>query len=267
MNETAMQGAKCRMQSARCPNLGNLQSAIALLTLFLPGLLSAAGRMAIMSHDSLVAAELDSAAAVGRMTPHVTFGGVAAAVFFAAVVITVISWLLSVPKQVPLVAAHARRIVSAVHRIVVPVHPHGNWARAIELACRFGEDQKAEILLTTVIEVPFTLSLNAPMVKAEQEARALLDRALPIVELHDLPVRTQIERARQAGEGIARLAKDEEADLIVMAAPAGHPRLAGTFGRNIEILLHRAPCEVIIDAVPQTNVEETEAPVGSMTNP
>ena len=96
---------------------------------------------------------------------------------------------------------------------------HSNWERAVELACRLGEEQKAEVLLTYVLEIPLTLSLNAPMGKTEKTAQEILERATTIVEQHELPVRTQVERARQTGEGIARLARDEDADLIVMAAP------------------------------------------------
>jgi len=186
---------------------------------------------------------------------HVTLPGALLAVLFAGTLIAVLVWLLAVPPPVAAVAAHARRVVSAIRRIVVPADPHTNWERAVELASRLGGDQKAEIILTSVIEIPFTLSLNAPMEKAEKLAQGILARAAEIVEHHGLPVRTKVERARQKGEGIARLARDEDADLIVLATPkqrAFRPRLPD---RTIEILLHRAPCEVIIDSVP----EKTEA--------
>jgi nucleotide-binding universal stress UspA family protein len=188
------------------------------------------------------------------------------AVVFAASMITVLWWLLAVPPAMPAVAARAKRIVSSIRRIVVPTDARTSWERAVELACRLGEDQKAEILLTYVIEIPFTLSLNAPMAKAETQGREILDRATTIVKQHDLPVRTQIERARQAGEGIARLARDEDADLIVMAAPKLRTALPRLPGRTIEILLHRAPCEVIIDAVPDKTEEEPATLSGSTSD-
>jgi nucleotide-binding universal stress UspA family protein len=208
--------------------------------------------MAVMTQDTTGSAELGGLALESaRLTPHMTVGGVAAALVFAATVITVLSWLLAVPPQVSAVAAHAHRIVSSIRKIVVPVNMHSNWERAVELACRLGEDQKAEVILTYVIEIPFTLSLSAPLAKAEQTARETLERAQAIVEQHELPVRTQVERARQAGEGIARLAQDEDADLIVMAAPRIGAHLPGVQTRTIETLLHRAPCEVIIDSAPR----------------
>jgi nucleotide-binding universal stress UspA family protein len=135
------------------------------------------------------------------------------------------------------------------------------WERAVELACRLGEEQKAEIVLTYVVEIPFTLSLDAIMAKSLKTGEEILKRAASIVENHGLPVRTIIERARQAGEGIARLAKDEEADLIVMATPKVKRGMPGIMTRTIEILLHRAPCEVIIDSVSkETEEPETTGP-------
>jgi nucleotide-binding universal stress UspA family protein len=224
---------------------------VAVALCLLPALGLAAGRMAVMTQDTTRSAELGELAPEAvRLTPHMTVGGV-----FAVTVITVLWWLLAVPPQVSAVAAHAHRIVSAIRKIVVPVNMHSNWERAVELACRLGEDQKAEILLTYVIEIPFTLSLSAPMAKTEQTARETLERAQAIVEQHELPVRTQVERARQAGEGIARLARDEDADLIVMAAPMLGARLPGIQTRTIETLLHRAPCEVIIDSAPRRTEE------------
>lgn len=224
------------------------------LLVLLPALCLAVGSAA--ASDTTGCAEPgELTLAVVRLTPHMTFGGVAAAVVFAGSVITVLWWLLAVPPQVPAVAAHARRIVSSIRRIVVPVNMHSNWERAVELACRLGEDQKAEIILTYVIEIPFTLSLSAPLAKTEQTARETLERAQAIAAQHELPVRTQVERARQAGEGIARLARDEDADLIVMAAPRPGVHLPGIQTRTIETLLQRAPCEVIIDSAPRTAEE------------
>jgi nucleotide-binding universal stress UspA family protein len=190
------------------------------------------------------------------LNPQVTFTGALLAIIFAGSMITIIRWLLAVPPPVPAVAAHAKRTVSQIRKIVVPTNMATYWERAVELACRLGEDQKAEILLTYVVEIPFTLSLDAVMAKSLKTGEEILKRAASIVENHGLPVRTIIERARQAGEGIARLAKDEEADLIVMATPKVKRGMPGIMTRTIEILLHRAPCEVIIDSVSK----ETEEP-------
>jgi nucleotide-binding universal stress UspA family protein len=187
---------------------------------------------------------------------HVTFIGAVLALIFTTAMVTVIRWLLRVPPPIPAVAAHAKRAVSAIRKIVVPTNMHTYWERAVELACRLGETQKAEIVLMYVIEIPFTLSLDASMAKAHKTGEEILQKAASIVKNHGLPARTVSERARQAGEGIARLAKDEDADLIVMATPKMRKGLPSVVSRTIEILLHRAPCEVIIDAVANASIEE-----------
>jgi nucleotide-binding universal stress UspA family protein len=191
-------------------------------------------------------------------TAHITFVGALIALIFTVAMILIIRWLLAVPPLIPAIAAHAKRTVSAIRKIVVPTNMATNWERAVELACRLGEAQKAEIVLTYVIEIPFTLSLDATMTKAQKTGEEILKRAAEIVMNHQLPARTIIERARQAGEGIARLAKDEEADLIVVATPKAKRSMPGMTMRNIEMLLNRAPCEVIIDAVSYLNQLDEE---------
>jgi nucleotide-binding universal stress UspA family protein len=216
--------------------------------ILLPAICFGVGRVGGGNIDSLPA--LADSTYFAAVAPKLTFGGLLAAVVFTGSLVTVLAWLLAVPKPVPAVAAHARRIISSIRRIVVPLEAQTNWERAVELACRLGEDQKAEVVLTSVVEVPFTLSLNAPMMRAEREANDLIERALTIVNNHELPARTKVERARQMGEGIARLARDEDADLIVMAAPRPRRGLPGAAGRTLDTLLHRAPCEVIIYSLP-----------------
>jgi nucleotide-binding universal stress UspA family protein len=119
--------------------------------------------------------------------------------------------------------------------------------KGIELACRLGHEQKAELVLTYVLEVPRILPLNARMPEAETKAQEALERAREIVSLHGLGAQTLIERAREAGEGIIRAAKDQGVDAIVLGI---RPRLSlgqDLLGRTTDILLRRAPCEVIID--------------------
>jgi nucleotide-binding universal stress UspA family protein len=135
--------------------------------------------------------------------------------------------------------------------ILVPTTGSTYSQRGVELACRLAEEQGASILLVYVIEVPRTLPLGAPLENAEQEASAALEIGRQVVALHNLPVRTIIQRARAAGDGIIAAASDHRADLIVTGLASrtehGHPG----WGHTADTLLHRAPCEVIFDRVPQ----------------
>ena len=156
-------------------------------------------------------------------------------------------WMLHPPAQVTAAVAKARRSVDAIKRILVPTHGMPYSDRGVELACRLGAEQNAEIVLTYILEVPRTLPLGAEIPREEEKAKDALTRAESIVKIHGLPVICKMERAREAAEEIIRSAKEYDVDIIVMGV---RPRLNPAqmvIGRTTDILLRRAPCEVIID--------------------
>ena len=128
--------------------------------------------------------------------------------------------------------------------------------RGVELACRLGAEQTAEIVLAYVLEVPRTLPLGAEMPREEEKAQEALARAESIVKLRGLTAICKLERAREAAEEIIRAAKEYDVDMIVMGVrPRINPAHA-VLGRTPDILLRRAPCEVIIDRPqPEQNIE------------
>jgi nucleotide-binding universal stress UspA family protein len=179
--------------------------------------------------------------------PQVTFLGVMFAFIFCCSMSALLWWMLHPPRQVSLPVAKAMVAVSAIKKIVVPVQGTTYAYKAVELACRLGKEQKAEILVTYVIEVPFTMPLSAPMDKAAAEAKSVLERAEEIVSHSNLPCKPVIKMARQISEGVIRLAKEEAADLIVIGI---HPMIGlpdKIMGRTSEAILRKAPCEVILD--------------------
>jgi len=179
--------------------------------------------------------------------PQVTLLGALMALIFGGSMFSIIWWMLHPPPQVPLSVAKARVAVSAIKKIIVPTTGTTYAEKAVELACRLGKEQKAEIIVTYVIEVPFTLPLNAEMKKSMTIARDVLSRAEEIVRHNHLPVRAKVERARQVGEGIIRLAKEEGADLIVIGIRPMMGIPEKIMGRTSEAILRKAPCEVIVD--------------------
>ena len=144
-------------------------------------------------------------------------------------------------------AAKARRAVGAIKKILVPTSGTAYSERGIELACRLGEEQKAEVYLIHVIEVPRTLPMEAPMPEAESRAQGILKEGESIVSLRGLPVKGEVRRGRVAGEEIIRAAKDWDADLIVMGIRSEIHMAQEILGRTSDLVLRRAPCEVIVD--------------------
>jgi nucleotide-binding universal stress UspA family protein len=106
--------------------------------------------------------------------------------------------MLRVPRAVSAEIARAVRSVGAVRTILVPILEAYYSERAVELASRLGQVQKATILVGYVVEVPRTLPLGVPLPQVEQAAADALARAKQIVEMHALEAQTEVVRAREA---------------------------------------------------------------------
>ncbi|HLW60546.1 MAG TPA: universal stress protein [bacterium] len=185
---------------------------------------------------------------------HVSLLGAVLAGAFAVPMGALLWWMLRVPRAVPQEVARAVRSVGAVQTILVPILEHYYSERAVELASRLGAPQKAAIFLGYVLEVPRTLSLGVPLPEAEVRANRALEQAKTIVALHNLEPHAEIIRARDAGEGIARVARDKGVDLIVLGISPDMGFTEGSTARTAESLFRSAPCEVIIDRLAETSI-------------
>ncbi len=175
--------------------------------------------------------------------------GLFLALIFAVSMGGLLWWMLHVPPYLPAPVARARVAVDSIRNILVPTVGATFAGREVELACRLGQDQKAEIVLAYVLEVPRTLPLGAPMPQEEAKAGDALRLAKTIVDLHGLPSRTVILRARVAGERIAQAAREEGVDLIIVGLRAGMQIPYETFARTVDILMRKAPCELLVNRV------------------
>jgi nucleotide-binding universal stress UspA family protein len=176
--------------------------------------------------------------------------GIGLAVLFIVLMVSLFRWMFNVPPQLPYAVVKARQSVSALHRILVPTTEQLASERAVELACRLGERQKAEIILAYIVAVPFTLPLNAAMPVEQAKGEEVLRTAQFIVEQHGLPARTKIIPDRYVWGGVLQLAKSERVDAIVMSVGAERPGLTDGMGRATQEILKRAECEVILDRAP-----------------
>ncbi len=141
----------------------------------------------------------------------------------------------------------SRRSVGALRRIIVPVDPNVASGRAVELACRLGEAQKAEIVLVHVVSVPHLLPLDHPLPEATRRGERALTLGHVIAAEHGLPCRTRLMQERSVAASIVRLAQHERADLIVMALADQAPGEEDRISKTAQEVLRRAPCEVLID--------------------
>jgi nucleotide-binding universal stress UspA family protein len=176
--------------------------------------------------------------------------GALISIVFLSLLSATLWWMLHPSAFVTQAAARARQSVFAIKKILVPTVGLPHTERSVELACRLGETQKAEICLAYVLEVPRTMHLGIAMPEAEQEAEQALERASTIVTLHGLPLRKIIHRARVAGEDITRIAQELDVDLVVLGIHEEAGAHADPLNKTATAILKHSSCEVIIDKLP-----------------
>lgn len=186
------------------------------------------------------------------MPPSLTFHplGIFIAVIFVTSMSSILWWMLHPPPQLEAAVAKARRSISALRRIMVTTRGMKYDDRAVELACRLGQEQKSEIVVAYIIEVPLTLPLGIKLDQEEAKAQEAMKRATDIINLHHLPTRTNVERDREAARGILRTAKEQDVDLLILSIDPHKTALKKFTGKTTERILSEAPCEVIVDHIP-----------------
>ncbi len=175
--------------------------------------------------------------------------GILLGVAFVAAIGTLLIWMFRVPRVTTLPAVKAFRSMSAVHKILIPITDAFPSERAIGLGCRLGQEQKAELVLLNVIIVPLSMSLDTPLPEMESRADRTLELGAVIAHRYDYEVRKRKIRHRNIPDGILQVAREEEADAIVMGVGI-KTRAAIPWGRTSLEILRRATCEVIVDKVP-----------------
>lgn len=189
------------------------------------------------------------------VAPNTSSLGIFLGLLFALLMGGLLWWMLHPPRQISEVAAKMKHTVGALKRILVPTVGEAYSEKGVELACRLGREQNADILLAYVIVVPLTLPLGAPLERAEAKAKEALDRAEGVVLRHRLPYAKKVERARQVANGIIRIATDKEVDMIVLSLPPTGKREGKVFGRTTEFLLRHSPCELVINKLPSAGTK------------
>jgi nucleotide-binding universal stress UspA family protein len=178
--------------------------------------------------------------------------GVVLAISFAISMGSLLWWMLHPPPPIGAAVARAVQGVSAARRILVPVKGTNYSDRAVELACRLGQEQEAEIVLVYVIEVPLALPLGTPLDGDEARAYEAVTRSRQIVQLHELKPMPIIKRDRDVARGVLGVAYDLGVDLVVLGVNPRRITAGDSMGRSIETILKKSGIEVIVDLVPES---------------
>jgi nucleotide-binding universal stress UspA family protein len=116
---------------------------------------------------------------------------------------------------------------------------------------------KAELIAVHVVEIDWTLPLDADIAGASEEAQRVLDLAEEVAEDSKQRLEPVLLQARDVGAALVDEAAERDADLLVLGLPYRR-RFGGDFaiGRTIPYVLKNAPCAVWIvrEPIPEEGV-------------
>jgi nucleotide-binding universal stress UspA family protein len=124
----------------------------------------------------------------------------------------------------------------------------------VALAAQQARADHAELVGIHVVEIDWTLPLDADVAGHDEGAQRVLDIAEATAEAHRFKLETVLLQARDVGAAIVDEAMERDADLIICGLPFRR-RFGGDFeiGRTIPYVLKNAPCAVwvIREAMPE----------------
>jgi nucleotide-binding universal stress UspA family protein len=119
--------------------------------------------------------------------------------------------------------------------------------RSIELACRLAKTSNATVHLAYVMEVPRSMVIDASIPDVEALAASVLKDGEEVTRPYKVPVISSIYRTRNAEDGVLKLTREAECDLLVLGA---RPDEARGLPRDMTKHLFRAArCEVVLDYI------------------
>lgn len=144
----------------------------------------------------------------------------------------------------------------AFRRAVIALNGGPSDARIVRLVTEQARAAKAEVVAVHVVEIDWTLPLDADIAGRSDEIQRVLDSAESVAEGSRQTLEPVLLQARDVGAAIVDEAVERDADLIVLGVPF-RTRFGGDFaiGRTIPYVLQNAPCTVWVVREPMP--EET----------
>lgn len=127
-------------------------------------------------------------------------------------------------------------------------------ARIIRLVAEIARHTKAQVVAVHVVEIDWTLPLDADIAGGSEEVQRVLDSAESVADEFKVTLDSVLLQARDVGAALVDEATERGADLLVIGLPY-RQRFGGDFaiGRTIPYILQNAPCAVWVvrDPIPE----------------
>jgi len=141
----------------------------------------------------------------------------------------------------------------AFRRAVLALNGGPSDARIVRLAAEQAKLSKAELVAAHVVEIDWTLPLDADIASRSEEVQRVLDTAESIAEDYKVTLEPVLLQARDVAAAIVDETTERAADLLVVGLPY-RKRFGGEFaiGRTVPYILQNAPCTVWVVRDPIT---------------
>jgi nucleotide-binding universal stress UspA family protein len=130
-------------------------------------------------------------------------------------------------------------------RVVVALNGGPCDDRIVRIVVETGRAMKAEVVAIHVVEIDWTLPLDANVAERSESAQRVLDTAETVAEHLHGTITPVLVQARDVGAAIVDETVERSADLLVVGLPY-RKRFGGDFaiGRTVPYVLKNAPCAV-----------------------
>jgi basic amino acid/polyamine antiporter, APA family len=139
--------------------------------------------------------------------------------------------------------------------ILVPMKLGEIGEEMVATAVRLAQDGDVTVEALFVVRVPLDKPLDAELFDLEEQAAASIAEARALGADHGVEVNGRIIRARAIGDAIIEVAREIDADLIMLGSAPKWRRQSRFFSPTVEYVLKKADAEVLIVAFPQGVLE------------
>jgi nucleotide-binding universal stress UspA family protein len=142
----------------------------------------------------------------------------------------------------------------AFRRALMALNGAPSDARLVRLVADHARAGKAELIAVHVVEMNWSLPLDADIAGRSEDAQRVLDLAEAVAEEAKVPIEPVLLQARDVPAALVDEAVERDADLLVVGLPY-RTRFGGDFaiGRVVPYVLKNAPCTVWVvrDPMPE----------------
>lgn len=147
---------------------------------------------------------------------------------------------VEIPIRAPLTREELAR-----YRVLIPIDDPKNMP-IIDLGCLLASRHNGELLLTSVIEVPTSVPIDAVDKETIDQRKKMLEKLKTYAELRGVGTRALVSVSHEVVTAVIDTAKEEAANVILVGWKGYTRTKMRILGRKMDAILRQTPCDVIV---------------------